>query len=355
MKKKVVHVIDSLGRGGAESMLVSLLPDLGRHYDIILVTLNASNDFNEVDLPVYRHYCLHCTSKVSYARAVSKLRRIISNYRPALVRSQLYWSTVVARLATPSGVPFIFSIHSKLSADPFRSKFLYWLEKLTYRKKQLLVAVSQAVLDDYDNSIGIRGRCCVMNNFVNDAFFQQGYTFEIPTGGLIKMLAVGNLKKVKNYRFLLGVMLRLKNKLPIQLDIVGEGDQRADLQEFIDLHQLNVNLLGMRSDVATLLPGYHLYIMCSVHEGFGNAPVEAMAVGLPLLLNDTDTMREVSTGNAIFYMSNDEASLTHVILDIPTQQNLLISLSENGKEIARERYTKKVYLQKLIELYESIL
>lgn len=65
----------------------------------------------------------------------------------------------------------------------------------------------------------------------------------------IKLVSVGNLLEVKNYKFLLQVMKEIKDKISVSLDIIGEGYLRNDLENFIDIYQLPVKLLGSRSDV----------------------------------------------------------------------------------------------------------
>src|SRR3712207_2204964 len=58
-RKKIVHVIDSLGRGGAETMLVDLLPDLASTYDVVLVTLGQQVDFPREQIVCSKMVNLH--------------------------------------------------------------------------------------------------------------------------------------------------------------------------------------------------------------------------------------------------------------------------------------------------------
>lgn len=53
MKKSVVWVIDSMGRGGAEILLMDLLPDLKRTFDIYLVILSSEIEFEEILIRTY--------------------------------------------------------------------------------------------------------------------------------------------------------------------------------------------------------------------------------------------------------------------------------------------------------------
>jgi len=76
-----------------------------------------------------------------------------------------------------------------------------------------------------------------------------------------------------------------------------------------------------------------------------------MAVGIPLILNDLDTMMEMSKGNALFFKKDSLQSLETLLCDLPLQKEKLNNLSEEGKIIAREFYTKEKYLSKLLEVY----
>src|SRR5579875_2190926 len=109
MKKKIIHIIDDLGRGGAETMLVDLLKDLSEEYEITLVTLRPTLEFDKSEI-----ICAECITLNFYGikdlpGTISKLKKIIYLIKPDFVRCQLYWSTIVGRLACPKNIPFFFS------------------------------------------------------------------------------------------------------------------------------------------------------------------------------------------------------------------------------------------------------
>jgi hypothetical protein len=66
-KKTIVHIIQSLGRGGAETMLVTVLKNL-TNYNNIVVTLEATNHFKD-ELICDNYYCLNTTSAWQYIKA----------------------------------------------------------------------------------------------------------------------------------------------------------------------------------------------------------------------------------------------------------------------------------------------
>jgi len=355
-KKTIVHVIDNLGRGGAETMLVSLLKDLNSVYNIVLVTLTDVSDFEDSKIICYKKYNLGFNHFYDLPSSVFKLRKIIRAHSPVIVRTQLFWSTIIGRIATPFNIPIVFSVHSKLSQDAFQnSRIAYWLEKITYKKRHTMIAVSDTVLHDYDSYIGVKGKNYVIHNFVDPLFFKKDYDFSQQDPSVLKLVAVGNLRDAKNYEFLLHAIELVKDNITISLDIIGEGVLRKPLQAIIEKKNLPVRLLGKKDNVHELLPQYNLYIMCSHYEGFGNGPVEAMAIGLPLILNDLDTMKEMSKDNALFFETNTVHLLADLLCSLQHKQNILSGLSENGKTIALEYYTKEKYFNRLKEVYNECI
>lgn len=355
-KKNILIIIDSLQRGGAETMLINLLPNLNIFFNTVLVTLSNESHFSEDQTKSYARYNLRHNSSKDFPRSICRLKKIIKEHSPVLVHAQLYFSTIIGRMATPNKIPFVFSIHSFLSKDAFQAnKLSLYLERLTYNKRQTIISVSETVFKDYEAHIKVEGRHYILNNFVTNAFFEKQYDFRNHNLSSIKLVSVGNLKEVKNYKFLLEVIKELKDKIFVSLDIIGEGHLKHDLQNYITIHQLPVKLLGSRSDVDALLPNYDGIIMCSLHEGFGNAPVEAMAIGLPLILNDLDVMKEMAKGNATFYKCNDVDALAKIILEYEDNKETLLKLSEQGKIIARKFYSQDSYFIQIKKIYDQLI
>ena len=355
-RPRIVHVIDSLGRGGAETLLVGLLPLLAEHYDVTLVTLMPDSDFPPEAVVAAERHCLGYTGFKSLPRCVLALRRIVRRVRPDLVRSQLYLSSVVARAATPASTPLVFSIHNPMSQDAYqKNRFALPLERLTYRDRHALIAVSGDALADFDRHVGVKGKSFVLHNAIDEAFFAP------PAGGVswapgrpLRLVAVGNLKEQKNYPFLAEAFRGLAG-LPVSLDIYGEGPLRPRLEAAIGEHGLPIRLMGKSGDIPRLLAGYDGYVMPSFYEGFGIAAAEAMAAGLPMLLSDLAVLREITHGNALFFDPKDPASFAALVREILAGRVDLSALSEKGRAIAAAHYRRGAYVEKLRRLYAEVM
>jgi glycosyltransferase involved in cell wall biosynthesis len=357
-KKTILYVIDNLERGGAETLLVGILPELHSKYLVILVTLSDVCAFKKEEIACWQMISLAHEGKFSFLSSIIKLRKIIKKYRPHLVHAHLVNSSIVARIACPPDIPVAISLHSMLSENVFQESWLYRnLEKFIFNKKHHVIAVSKLVLTDYENCIAKTEHSYVLPNYVSDRFRQvtRRNIPKIPKKG-IRLISVGNIKKVKNFEFLLHTFMLLKG-YDISLDIYGKGDNSYTtlLLNIISENKLPVRLMGSNNDIASVLPDYDAFVMSSLHEGFGIAAIEAMAMGLPLLLSDINVLKEVSFGNAVFFNLSHPEELAHLLIKWSDGKIDLTPYATSGIGIVEQHYTKTTYLEKLNDIYDQIL
>lgn len=356
MKKTVLYIIDSLAAiGGAEVMMVAPLQEIHRQYNIIVVTLYPGNVFEKNNFTGDKQYCLNMTSRSEVFSAAKKLKKIIEENEVTFVHSFLYWSIVVARLAMSKKTSHIFSLASMVTKHIYQHKwysgYTQLIDKMTYNKKQVVISPTKEVLDDFDRSIGIKGKAKVLHNFVLDDFFKNQIEYQQPDDQL-RFVAVGNIKEVKNYQVIIDAF-QLLSHLPISLDIYGLGNLTELQQKQINENNLAIYQMGCEHKIDEILSQYDAFIMSSFLEGFGISAAEAMAKGLPLLLSDIKTLKEVSQGNALFFNPHNPQSLADLISSIFDKKEDLKELSEKGKLIAKAEYTKQKYVDELLELYQD--
>lgn len=355
-KPRLLYIIDSLGRGGAETLLVGILKDVSRQYEVILVTLTDLCEFNKEEISVAKKYSLGFKGKSNFLGCVARLRKIIKETVPALTHAHLLNSSIILRMACPGTIPVVYSLHSILSSGAFNGSWIYRnLEKKIFKKEQYIIAVSENVLKDYEAAIGKSLHSYILKNYVGDDFVQAATLQQPPLyDDEIKLVAVGNIKKVKNYEYLIDAFSRLDNR-KISLDIYGGGDENyiAGLQQQVSEKKLPIQFKGPHGAIQQALPGYHFFVMPSMHEGFGIAAIEAMAIGLPLLLSDIPVLRDVTFNNALFFDLSDPGSFAGIIENINEQQ--VKEMISKGKEIVKANYTKEKYINSLFDIYTTML
>ena len=358
MKKTLLYVIDTLGAvGGAEVMMVAPLRDLQHEYRIIVVSLRPGNVFEKEYFTGDAHYCLHMYGLKDLAAAVRRLKSIICSEEVDLVHSFLFWSGVVARLACGKKTPYLFSLATLMGSHVYRhkwySRYTRWIDSLTYRKDHVVISPTREVLDDFDVNLGIRGPSRVIYNFVLDPFFESkvAYCRKSPK---LKLVAVGNIKPVKNYEVMIEALSRVRH-LPISLDIYGSGSLTPKQEKKIRDEGLAIRQMGSSHKIHEILPQYDAFVMGSLQEGFGISAAEAMTVGLPLIVSDIAVFREVTAGNALFFDPRNPDDLASILTAFQQGGIDPVPLSEKGKAISRQRYTRQKYIQELTDLYKGII
>ncbi|GAB2545107.1 glycosyltransferase [Rufibacter soli] len=350
---KILYVIDSLGMGGAEKIVVNTILKLPADVKCTVVYLNGSTSLLPALIGV-DVICLGYTGALNIFSAALKLRSIIMAHKVNIVHAHLYYSTIISRMACPANVKFYFSVHSIFSLDVFQSnRALLLIEKLTYKKNQTPIFVSNTVKSDYHKHVRIKGHNYVLYNFVEESFFLKNKLgFQVDFHRPLRLVSVGNLKSAKNYNFLIKVFKELKGN-EFSLDIYGEGNCRHELEGMLmDYKVDNIQLLGAKTNIAELLGDYDVFVMSSENEGFCIAVAEAMAIGLPCILSDINTFREVSDGKAVFFDLADARALVSILNEISSYKNALLS---NAKEafMKAQDYRVERYVTELLKIYAS--
>jgi glycosyltransferase involved in cell wall biosynthesis len=356
MKKTILHIIDNLGRGGAETMLVTVTKRL-KDYNNIIVTLHPENEFGN-DLKCDQLICLNLTSNFLIPSAALKLRKIITDNKVDIVHSHLFWSTVVARMGTPKRIPLITTIHAFVASSlEYRPWRMHVVEKLTYKiRKSTIVAVAKGALDEYFSFINVKPhKACSLYTFVDTAVFKEENTTEKnESSPVFRIISVGNLKEQKNHNFLLEAFKELKHE-NISLDIYGNGILKPSLQKVIDEQQLKVTLKGQVKDIQQRIRQYDLFVMSSSYEGFALSVLEAMALRMPLLLSDIVSFKEQCADTAVYYNLNNTRDFVSKLLSLKNNRQQLSTMGAAAKERVLKNFTLEQHLQRLKLIYTDAL
>ena len=356
MKKTILHIIDNLGRGGAETMLVTVTKQLNE-YNNIIVTLHPENEFVE-DIKCDQLICLNLTSNFLIPAAALKLRKIIKENKVDMVHSHLFWSTIIARLGTPKKIPLITTIHAFVaSALEYRPWRMYMAEKLTYKiRKSTIVTVAEGALNEYFSFIKVKPhKAFYLYTFVDTAVFNEEDAIEKnEDAATFRIVSVGNLKEQKNQHFLLEAFKELKNE-NISLDIYGKGLLEPSLQKMIDEQQLKVILKGQVNDIQHRIQQYDLFVMSSSYEGFSLSVLEAMALRMPLLLSDIGSFREQCAGTAVYYNLDNIHDFISKLLSLKNNREQLNAMGIAAKERVLKNFTLQQHLHRLKSIYADTL
>src|SRR5690606_16581840 len=107
---------------------------------------------------------------------------------------------------------------------------------------------------------------------------------------IVNIVSVGKLNKVKGYDRLIAVAAKLKkDAINFNLVIVGEGDERKNLEKLISENQLEnqVKLIGFHQNPYKYISKSDLFVSSSRSEGFSSVVVESVILEIPVLTTET--------------------------------------------------------------------
>lgn len=352
MKPTILHFIVDLRRGGAETMLVSTLREL-TEYNNIVVTLGNKNEYaDELECAGFESMNLR-QSLLIVPEAVFLFRRILKKYRPALVHSHLPISNFIARLATPSSIPLITTLHTLISHD-YKKWILRIIDKITLLyKPSTILGCSQVVLNDYFSTLKLKPRNSILlyNPIKTESFLKKNtYDYEKP----FKLICVGSLKEPKNLPFLIKAMSLIKRK-PIELHIFGKGSLRSSLQHQIQDSGANVILHDQVTNINEILKDFDLFTLSSLWEGFSISVLEAMSSKIPMLLSDIPSFREQAGDAACYFSLSDLSDFGEKVTYLMGSQHIRENLSSAAYKKVTENFTLEHHLKSLRQIYSRTI
>ncbi|MCS7173084.1 MAG: glycosyltransferase family 4 protein [Armatimonadetes bacterium] len=170
---------------------------------------------------------------------------------------------------------------------------------------------------------------------------------------------VARLVPVKGVQVLLEAVPHLRNRVPDAVVVfVGDGELRPQLER--RARELGVEgavrFLGLRRDVAEIVPLFAVAVQPSLNEGMGKAAVEAMAAGKPVVASATSGLVDVVRDgrNGVLVPPGDPEALARAVCDLLHHPDTARRMGEAARQDA-EAYGVKAMIARLEMLYERLL
>lgn len=174
-------------------------------------------------------------------------------------------------------------------------------EILNYPKEKIDViysAVYEGVKKDYGYS-----------------FEDVQYKYSLPKKYI---MTLSTLEPRKNMTILLRAFSEIQNQVDFDLVLVGRKGWKMD--DIIAKYNKNgrIHITGFIDDehLSTIYKNAMCFVFPSLYEGFGLPPVEALALGTPVISSDAASMPEVLRNQAVYFHNNDEKALIKLLLDL---------------------------------------
>jgi len=305
----VIHVIESEGPGGAETVMAELVVRRRANHQRTLAVIPSAGGWLGRNLPVGTQRIVRPTPKrisgpfdFAYLRA---LRTLFRTERPAVVHAHSFDSGLYCAMAL-RGLPgrLVTTFHG--ASDVTRYGFRNRIKWTAFRRANALVCVSDSLSGLAQQIPGVNAdrTRTILNgvDFARLSPLRSGAlrsSLQLPPDTLL-LGALGNVRAPKGYDLLLPAIAQLRSE-GFNVHLAIAGDDRGGLADMLRAQRrrleldTHVTLLGYQSDPAAFLEGIDLFVLSSTSEGFSLATVQAMAAELPIVATRSGGPEELLT------------------------------------------------------------
>lgn len=336
---KILHVITSLAIGGAEKLMVDLLPRLkekGHEVELLLFRKCESHFYAPLEEAGIKIHHLSETSQNVYSPFnILRLRKFIGKYDVIHTHNtacQLF--VPLARALSLKKQTIVTTEHSTNNRRR-SNKLFYYLDKWMYSKYSKIICVSNSVATNLMAYLPNIQHPLTIHNGVEISLYSQNIkSINDKTKFTISM--VSPLRIEKDHPTLIRALALLPKNFTLQL--AGDGVCRNNLEQLVASLNLQnrVSFLGMRSDIPEILHNSDFCVLSSHWEGLSLSSVEGMASGIPFIASNVDGLREVVQGAGILFEHGNSKQLADIILKLSQNPELYAETAKACQERAKQ-------------------
>ena len=354
---KILHVITSLQVGGAEHLMVDLLPRLKYKGNEVVLAVFKGGDtafYRELESSGVTIKLLSRSHNVYNPLNLLNLIPIIKYYDVIHTHNtacQFYGA--LANWLTGNKKIMVTTEHNSTN----RRRLIRWfkpLDKWMYNRYNAIICIANQTYDNLVSYIGKSGHITTIHNGVDVSRFIK------PIGDvtgknefIITMVAA--YRPQKDHETLLRAMTHLS--VNYRLWIVGGGDRREGerIKSYCSHLGLDdrVDFMGVRQDVPEVLEKSDIVVLSSHWEGLSLSSIEGMACGRPFIASDVDGLHEIVDGAGVLFPQGDDKALADKIRYLCETPADYQDVAQKCQARARQ-YDISVMADRYLELYKSL-
>jgi glycosyltransferase involved in cell wall biosynthesis len=372
-RPRVLHVIPSLGVGGAQRQLAAVVdatpPD---RYEVeILVLTKSDGDFA-------REWLKRADVKVTYLTRWPRLTLVVVEMirhcrrrQYDLIHTWLCMANVLGVAATRlSGVPYVVASVRSLSLWKrtwYRQWWFRLADVLGSHAADVVTVNAEALREDHARWAWMRpSRIDVVHNGLDPSHFladrldsrRRLLALTRASAEAVFVGTVGRLAVEKDHALFLRMIAEVRRVHPrVHGIIIGDGVMNADLRRMAAGLGLAdaVSFLGERRDTVRLMAGFDLFVLPSIIEGFPNALLEAAFLGVPAVASRVGGCPDVLAEPEALFETGDDAGAVNAVLALLEDPDRAAAHADRTRRRALDLFTADRTAAAWFDLYDRCL
>ena len=355
---RILQVITSLHIGGAEKLIVDMVPlyqELGYQVDVLLFDGTETPFKRQLRAKGVTIYELGKGGSVYNPLYIFKLIPFLRKYD--IVHTHNTACQLFAAIGSVLCSVVLVTTEHNTSNRRRDWKWYKLLDKWMYRRYRSVICISDKTKENLIEYLGFElSSVPIIYNGINSDVYQRALVCSAMKDcekTIITMVAGFRYQKDQD------TLIKAFQYLPTdkyELWLVGDGERRSVLEDLVSRLGLQdtVRFWGIRSDVPEILKTSDIVVMSSHWEGFGLVAVEGMAAGKPVVATDIPGLAEVVRDAGILFPHEDTKALAETIMKLKEDSTYYQQISRQCMNRASEYDIQKTADQYL-QLYQSLI
>lgn len=374
-RPRIIFLIDSLGIGGAERLMIPYL-----HYFVSAGFLPRvcafqvrngnpiAHDIEQLGVPVD----LLPVRKLRNLDALPRLLRYLREQYADVLHTQLEFANTLGSVAARMlGIPSVCTLHTIESYS--RRSRVYWRTMLMWRSLRhfcdRIIAVSEETRQHHIRQAHFSpAKIITLYNGINLAPFESvgeperravrqelGIPLDAPV-----LVTVAVLRPPKGIQYMIEALPKILETLPdVHYLVVGDGEHRAVLEGLAQTYNVTERIIftGVRKDVPDLLSASDIFVLPTLTEALPTVLAEAMGARRPIIASAVGGVPEMveHERNGLLLPPAEPARLVEACVRLLRNPVEAQAMGQAGRVIARERFEINRQAQRLGALYQELL
>ena len=365
MALRVLQIIPTLDRGGAEKQLAMLATGLPRdQFEVHVALLTRSGPYLELlqqhDIPIFEVNKSWKVDPFAYARLKAHIRRL----NPDIVHTWLFAANSYGRQAAfRAGVKRV--VAGERCVDPWKGPCELAIDRYLAKRTSRIATNSSGVKQFYVDKGLPADKFVIIPNGISavdgPSQSRAAVLAELGVGSDDFVIGtVGRLWPQKRHKDLIWAAHLLEEAgHRIKLLIMGDGPQRWRLERYasqVFQPDNTVKFLGHRDDVSRIVPHLDCFWLASGYEGQSNALMEAMSCGVPAVVSDIPGNRDlvVADESGLLVAVGNRAGFTKQTHRLIGDPELRARLARNSQDRMREEFSVERMIGQHAALYQEL-
>lgn len=370
---KILHIIDSEGLYGAESVLINLAMEQKKtgHKPTILnlrrcepFEQSLESESNKLGLDFFVIPLKFGSNIIGAFRIVQFA--IANGFE--IIHSHGYKSNILIGFMPKAirKLPIITTLHGWTSTRKFtKIWFFEQLDKISLKFVDSIVLVNQAMMSHPRlkkrkfNNLSVINNGIPLINFNNSDQPMDDNVLSFCKHPFV-IGAIGRLSKGKGFEYLIeSVHTLVQEGIDVRLIIIGKGLEHGSLEAMVEQLCLKERVLmpGYLKYARNYIPFFKIFVISSLTEGLPITLLEAMQARVPIIATKVGGIPEVlNNGKAGILIDPCKVKgLKDAIKVCYSNKNMVAKLILAGYEIATTGYSSKKMAYEYSEAYRSVL